>query len=109
MATPDETRDLKIAALREAAATFATTLPEPGEYTDSATTTILLRADRFYGWLVGETRILVRVGPVVGEDSDVTWPKRTARMLEGPVACWLPRAARVHGGSPSRTGAHCSR
>lgn len=78
MATPEETRDLKIAALREAAGTFATTLPESGEYTDSATTAILLRADRFYGWLVGETRILVRVGPVVGEDSDVTWPKRTA-------------------------------
>jgi hypothetical protein len=78
VATPDETRDLRIAALREAAATFATTLPEPGKHTDSATTVILGRANRFYGWLVGVTRLILRVGPAVGEDSDVTWPKRTA-------------------------------
>ncbi len=78
MATPDETRDLRIAALREAAGTFATTLPEPGEYTDSATAVMLERANRFYGWLVGVTRLILRVGPAVGEDSDVTWPKHTA-------------------------------
>ena len=83
MATPDETRDLRIAALREAAATFATTLPEPGQYTDSATTVMLERANRFYGWLVGVTRLILRVGPAVGEDSDVTWPKHTAQ--EGEI------------------------
>jgi len=78
VATPDETRDLRIAALREAAGTFATTLPEPGEYTDAATQVMLERANRFYGWLVGVTRLILRVGPAVGEDSDVTWPKHTA-------------------------------
>lgn len=78
MATPDEKRDLRIAALREATGTFAPTLPEPGEYTDSATKVMLERANRFYGWLVGITRLTIRVGPAVGEDSDVTWPKRNA-------------------------------
>jgi len=78
VATPDETRDLRIAALREAAGTFATTLPEPGEYTDAATQVMLERANRFYGWLVGVTRLILRVGPAVGEDSDVTQPEHTA-------------------------------
>lgn len=78
MATPAEKRDLRIAALREAAGTFAPTLPEPGEYTDSATKVMLERANRFYGWLAGVTRLIVRVGPAVGEESDVTWPKHNA-------------------------------
>lgn len=77
MATPDERLDLRIAALREAAGTFATTLAEPGSQSDTETAAMLERANRFYGWLVGVTRLIVRVGPVVGKDSDVTWPKRS--------------------------------
>lgn len=77
MATPDERLDLRIAALREAAGTFATTLAEPGSQSDTETAAMLERANRFYGWLVGVTRLIIRVGPVVGKDSDVTWPKRS--------------------------------
>lgn len=81
MATPDEMRDLKITALREATGSFSDTdLSATESPPDSAaqTTAILQRADRFYGWLVGETRIILRVGPPVGEESDVTWPKHNA-------------------------------
>ena len=66
MATPDERLDLRIAALREAAGTFATTLAEPGSQSDTETAAMLERAKRFYGWLVGVTRLIIRVGPVVG-------------------------------------------
>lgn len=78
MASPDETRDLRITALREAADTFASTLAEPGAVSDSETAAMLERANRFYGWLVGVTRIILRVGPVVGEDSDVSEPQEPA-------------------------------
>lgn len=78
MATPDEVRDLRVSALREAAGTFATTLAEPGAASDRETAAILERANRFYGWLAGVDRLILRIGPAVGEDSDVTWPKHNA-------------------------------
>lgn len=73
MASPEETRDLKITALREATGSFSDTDPSAQD-SDTQTKAILMRADRFYGWLVGETRIILRVGPVVGEESDATEP-----------------------------------
>jgi hypothetical protein len=75
--SPDERLDLRIAALREAAGTFASTLAEAGSASDSETAAMLERANRFYGWLVGITKLFIRVGPPVGEDSDVTWPKHS--------------------------------
>lgn len=83
MLTPEQKLDLRIAALRDAAGTFATTLAEPGTASDSETAAMLERANRFYGWLAGVTRLIIRVGPAVGEDSDVTWPKR--KPAEGEI------------------------
>jgi len=76
--SPDQRLDLRINALRESVKTFATTLPE--EEGSSAQTAVMLeRANRFYGWLVGITRLAIRVGPPVGESSDVGWPKHPAQ------------------------------
>lgn len=75
MVTPEQKLDLRITALRAAAGTFTNTLPEPEVNPDSQTSVMLERADRFYGWLVGEVRIIIRIGPVVEETSDVGWPK----------------------------------
>jgi hypothetical protein len=81
VATPEQILDLKIVALREAADTFSDTDPantDPAQDPDSQTTVILNRANRFYGWLMGVTRLVLRVGPVVGEGSDVEEPKHPA-------------------------------
>lgn len=81
MASPDPTPHLRITALREAADTFSDTDladSDPAQYSDAQTTAILERANRFYGWLAGVTRLVLRVGPVVGEESDVNEPKHQA-------------------------------
>jgi hypothetical protein len=75
--SPDQRLDLRISALRESVETFATTLPEE-EGSNAQTAVMLERANRFYGWLVGATRLILRVGPAVGEDSDTNWPKHPA-------------------------------
>lgn len=78
MVSPEQKLDLRISALREAAGTFASTLAEPGTASDSETAAMLERANRFYGWLIGTTRIIIRTGPVVGEASDTSEPQHPA-------------------------------
>lgn len=79
MVSPEQKLDLRISALREAADTFFDTdLLESETDPVAQTTAILKRADRFYGWLVGVTRVSFRIGPVVGEASDVSEPKHSA-------------------------------
>lgn len=82
MVSPDQRLDLRVAALREAAGTFATTLAEE-QGSDAQTAVMLERANRFYGWLVGITQVILRIGPAVGEESDVGWPKHPAQ--EGEI------------------------
>lgn len=77
MVTPEQKLNLRMSALREAAATFATTLPEE-EMSNAQTAVMLERANRFYGWLAGVTRLILRIGPVVGESSDIGWPRNPA-------------------------------
>lgn len=79
MVSPEQKLDLRISALREAADTFFDTdLLESETDPDSQTTAILKRADRFYGWLVGVTRVIIRTGPVVDETSGVKEPQHPA-------------------------------
>ena len=77
MVTPEQKLNLRMSALREAAATFATTLSEE-EGSNAQTAVMLERANRFYGWLAGVTRLILRIGPVVAEDSDIGWPMNPA-------------------------------
>lgn len=86
MASPGMKLDLRITALREAVETFSDTDLTDASSTDapeSQTTAILRRADRFYGWLMGTTRSVLRIGPVVGEASDIRQPQHSA--TEGEI------------------------
>lgn len=81
MASPEQTLDLKIEALRSAVAAFAgSDLMDlkPGESAEltyaKGTSTILATANRFRGWLSGTVRFAILASPAVDENSTTEQP-----------------------------------
>lgn len=83
MPTQEQMLDLRIEALRAAVDTYdrseLTKMRVGVDWQETyakATAVIVNSADRYYGWLVGPSSLLVYRGPVVAKNSDVAVPRQ---------------------------------